>query len=189
VISDTETSLKLLANFPDYENWQDKSVINQPSSSMGPYSKQYNKIRCHNCGEAGHKSTYCQEDPLAEEERNKLLAEDPHYNQQNMTVLCFKCNHYGHYANVCPSKGKLAKDDDVEMVVIPDPAPWEIPVIMPPAVEDLSKIADKSPLPGPLGTQAMQKLTGCRIEDLPISLEQVYKSLHVFLLTAPLKQA
>lgn len=102
VIADMETTLKYLANFPDSENWQDRTAIQQPSHQMSIYHKSMNSIRCHNCGEAGHKSTYCQEEPLPSEQRDRLLAEDPKYNQQNMTVLCFKCSHYGHYANVCP---------------------------------------------------------------------------------------
>lgn len=70
-----------------------------------------NRIRCHNCGELGHKSTYCQEEPLSQEEKIRVLADDPDYNKQNMTVLCFKCKHYGHYANVCPLKGQQGLDN------------------------------------------------------------------------------
>ena len=63
------------------------------------------RVRCYNCGEIGHKSSYCIEEPLSNEEKQKILAEDNFYNEQNRTVLCFKCKLYGHYANFCPSKG------------------------------------------------------------------------------------
>ena len=104
IIADTETTLALLANFPNEENWSDKTAMPN-SGSMNMFSKSMTRVRCHNCGELGHKSTYCQEDPLTQEDKIKILAEDNQYNQQNMTVLCFKCKHYGHYANVCPMRG------------------------------------------------------------------------------------
>lgn len=74
---------------------------------MGMFSKNMGRVRCHNCGDLGHKSTFCQEEQLSQEERIKILAQDPGYNTQNMAVLCFKCKHYGHYANVCPMRGQV----------------------------------------------------------------------------------
>jgi hypothetical protein len=38
------------------------------------------KVRCHNCGVEGHKSTFCQEDPITQEELNAILAKDDVYN-------------------------------------------------------------------------------------------------------------
>lgn len=52
-IADLETTLSTLANFPPEENWVDK---NSMPTHMG---KPAQKIRCHNCGQPGHKSTYC----------------------------------------------------------------------------------------------------------------------------------
>ncbi len=63
LIADNETTLKILANFPDNENWADKNAMSSShqSQSHQPWIKQMNKVRCHKCGEVGHKSTYCQE--------------------------------------------------------------------------------------------------------------------------------
>lgn len=156
---------------------------------MGIYQKPMTRIRCHNCGEAGHKSTYCQEDPLPEEERNRLLAEDPHYNQQNMTVLCFKCSHYGHYANVCPMKGKIQKDEDVQMLLEHEQQQWEPPKsVLPQPLEIEQSLTQLSTLmEGSKGdkpaARPVHTLTGCRIEDLPISFEQIFLSLQAYVVT------
>lgn len=68
IISDSDSSLRMLANFPEAENWADKNIlaVNQ-GNFMG---KMMIKVRCHRCGEVGHKSTYCQEDPISPEELN-----------------------------------------------------------------------------------------------------------------------
>jgi cleavage and polyadenylation specificity factor subunit 4 len=80
VIADSDTTLKILANFPDKENWSDRNAISSQQASTGMYTKNLQRVRCHNCGDIGHKSTYCLEDPLSNEEKQKVLAEDIVYN-------------------------------------------------------------------------------------------------------------
>ncbi len=65
VIADSDTTLKVLANFPDKENWSDRNALQQQAPAMSIFAKQMQRVRCHNCGQVGHKSTYCQEDPLS----------------------------------------------------------------------------------------------------------------------------
>jgi len=65
VIADVDTTLKILARFTDKEDWQDKNAIQQ--NSFHPGMKPKTKVRCHICGDVGHKSTYCQEDPISAE--------------------------------------------------------------------------------------------------------------------------
>ena len=71
LIADTDTTLKILANFPEDENWLDKSALQQSLPNV-----YKTRIRCHNCGELGHKSTFCQEEPIDPEIIKKLLQED-----------------------------------------------------------------------------------------------------------------
>ncbi|CDW77342.1 protein cpsf-4 [Stylonychia lemnae] len=108
VIADNETTLKILANFPDNENWFDKNALSQShqQQQQQPWQKAMVKVRCHRCGSVGHKSTYCQEEQITPEQLNQILAEDEQYNMQNRAVLCFKCKRYGHYANVCPTRSQ-----------------------------------------------------------------------------------
>ena len=75
VIADSDATLKILANFPDKENWSDRNAYQQISANS-MFAKAMPRVRCHNCGELGHKSTYCQEEPLSQEEKCKILAED-----------------------------------------------------------------------------------------------------------------
>jgi len=97
--------LTALANFPEEENWTDKlAVAALTGQNLLPFQKPMMNVRCHRCGDTGHKSTYCQEDQITQDDLNRILAEDDQYNVQNQTVLCFKCKRYGHYANVCPTK-------------------------------------------------------------------------------------
>jgi len=60
-------------------------------ANFNPYLRSQPKIRCHNCGEEGHKSTYCQNPQILPEELQKILDQDLEYQTQNVTVLCFKC--------------------------------------------------------------------------------------------------
>lgn len=80
VIADSDTTLKILANFPDKENWSDRNAISSQQASTGMFTKNMQRVRCHNCGDIGHKSTYCLEEPLSNEEKQKVLAEDNVYN-------------------------------------------------------------------------------------------------------------
>ena len=101
-------SLGKLANFPAECDWLDRSTIRSAkedeSSSKRLQQKTQARIRCHNCGVVGHKSTYCQEDACDPEELNRLLAEDKEYSAHNKGVMCFFCQLYGHYSNVCPER-------------------------------------------------------------------------------------
>ena len=51
VISENDSNLRVLANFEDveFENIQPQYPVKKNSLT----------VRCHNCGEVGHKSTYC----------------------------------------------------------------------------------------------------------------------------------
>ena len=62
------------------------------------------KFICYRCGETGHKSTYCQEDPISVEELDTITAQNPENNLVHMKVVCFSCHQKGHYANACPLK-------------------------------------------------------------------------------------
>jgi cleavage and polyadenylation specificity factor subunit 4 len=79
VIADSDTTLKILANFPDKENWTDRNAISSQQPAI--YQKNMQRVRCYNCGEIGHKSSYCIEEPLSAEEKQKILAEDNYYNE------------------------------------------------------------------------------------------------------------
>lgn len=55
VIIDDQASLKELANFPDEENWKLHASTSSKTAPLG-----YNHaVICHNCGQKGHKATYC----------------------------------------------------------------------------------------------------------------------------------
>lgn len=110
---DVALSLAKLANFPTEYDWIDKPNRKEDSDSAPPKRTSVhngkpalppNRIRCHNCGVIGHKSTYCQEEPRDQDELNELLAEDKEFNSQSKGVMCFYCQLYGHYANVCPER-------------------------------------------------------------------------------------
>lgn len=70
VIIDEMTTLKQLANFPDSENWPKNRSF-----------RIHDKVVCHNCGERGHKSTYCQKDKV------DVIIE----RNENGRVRCFGC--------------------------------------------------------------------------------------------------
>lgn len=76
VVIDEDTSLKLLANFPDSENWPRPSDL-QEKIETNPYNRRDMKpkqpIICHHCGEHGHKQTYCQEEKIDKDELKKIL--------------------------------------------------------------------------------------------------------------------
>lgn len=80
MIADQDTTLATLANFPEKENWSDKNAFNIPPNQIFPGQKPMTKVRCHNCGQTGHKSTYCQEEPITKDELHKILAQDEMYN-------------------------------------------------------------------------------------------------------------
>lgn len=48
----------------------------------------------------GHKSTYCQEPKLSEQQLNELVMQNPSTN----SVVCFACHQTGHYSTTCPQK-------------------------------------------------------------------------------------
>ena len=55
-------SLKEIANFPEAENW----IHHQMSGYYGRMALKPGQkpTICHNCGQEGHKSTYCQEEKI-----------------------------------------------------------------------------------------------------------------------------
>ena len=95
VIIDEQTSLSQIANFPESE-----STIASPNKSQK--STTHKLTICHNCGQEGHKSTYCQEDKIDKVNLQKILESTMHMGHDR--VLCFNCSTYGHYANMCPLK-------------------------------------------------------------------------------------
>ena len=109
---DNLLSLGGLANFPSDVDWIDRPVSNNGrggrdeghhrGNKMGNVTSS--KIRCHNCGEVGHKSTYCQEKACDQETLIKLIGEDKEHSALNKGVICHYCQMYGHYATVCPER-------------------------------------------------------------------------------------
>jgi len=90
VVIDEQASLRMLANFPDSENWVQHSFT---ANHKGQHGLQ--QVICHNCGEPGHKSTFCLEDPIDP----KKIDIDPTCMKQTQ---CFHCKQMGHYASHCP---------------------------------------------------------------------------------------
>ena len=76
---------------------------NQVANPFGTKSMNQKVPICYNCGQKGHKSTYCQENKIDESVLDKIR-EDNKIHGTNDKVMCFHCNQYGHYANVCPHK-------------------------------------------------------------------------------------
>lgn len=63
------------------------------------------KIICHKCAVEGHKSTYCQEEKISDDQLNAKLTQHSSTNIINTpNVTCFSCYQKGHYANACPLK-------------------------------------------------------------------------------------
>lgn len=112
VIIDDDTSLKQIANFPDSENW---AQIPQPGSQGFQGRQQYGRQQhhkptiCHNCGVAGHRSTFCQEERLEQSKLDEIISNTKFGG--NERVLCFNCSEHGHYASLCPKrKERIMKD-------------------------------------------------------------------------------
>ena len=59
---------------------------------------------CFRCGVMGHKSTYCQEEQICDEQLSQILAHVQQNSSSQINVTCFCCNQKGHYANLCPFK-------------------------------------------------------------------------------------
>ena len=76
LVPEADLTLQRLGNFHPDENWIDKALrTNTPQVGA--------KVRCHNCGQLGHKSTYCQETYIGHEEISLLLKEDDTFVRQN----------------------------------------------------------------------------------------------------------
>jgi cleavage and polyadenylation specificity factor subunit 4 len=103
VIMDSECKLSTLTNFPKdhYYEWVDKAAKNHPLRSS---SNQM--ILCHNCGQKGHKNTFCQNAPLSNEQKQLLFASDQTYQMNAIHIHCYKCKERGHYADACPKKNQ-----------------------------------------------------------------------------------
>jgi hypothetical protein len=105
LINPQDLSLSVLGNHPLEEDWIDK--FNHYSKHSVPnYTRQFDQqlIICHRCGEEGHKSTFCQEEKISEEELNAKLSSNPLYLQAIENKTCFLCKQKGHYAEYCPTK-------------------------------------------------------------------------------------
>lgn len=70
LISPQDMQLMILANFPQDENWIDNKLHLQNVMPSGPRGGMidFNKPICHRCGSEGHKSTYCQDDKIEQEQ-------------------------------------------------------------------------------------------------------------------------
>ena len=96
MIKHDQLSLVALANFPTDYDWADRNSRKDDETGNskrypGKTGQSQSRIRCHHCGELGHKSTYCQEEACDPDELNKLLAEDKEQNPQSKGVMCFFC--------------------------------------------------------------------------------------------------
>ena len=91
------TSLGNLANYPHSEDWVDFTTAKRPG-----FPDNHHIIRCHKCGERGHKSTFCQEPKMDKDDLIKLLSQDQ--DNRVSAVTCNYCQKQGHYASVCPQK-------------------------------------------------------------------------------------
>ena len=60
VISGADSSLAKLANFSNNDDWKDLKFSQQSETAY---------LICHNCGQIGHKSTYCQEEAIPKEQK------------------------------------------------------------------------------------------------------------------------
>lgn len=70
-------------------------------------------IKCHNCGEMGHKATVCpalKKEEAIPNRHAQMAFNNPAQNQGQSKqfrpldqVTCFKCGQKGHYANKCPA--------------------------------------------------------------------------------------
>mmetsp|Transcript_28470 Transcript_28470/g.21277 ORF Transcript_28470/g.21277 Transcript_28470/m.21277 type:complete len:99 (-) Transcript_28470:174-470(-) len=63
VIADKDMTLRILASFPENEDFQDKNAFFGNGAFL-PGLKSQQPVICHRCGKEGHKSTYCQEEQL-----------------------------------------------------------------------------------------------------------------------------
>ena len=98
-----DLSLSRLANFPANFNWVDGTltqIMRTPN-----YVKKFDKsVICFNCGELGHKSTYCQEQKMPQEQISSIVEQNPEISTVILRVICFYCKENGHYADKCPYK-------------------------------------------------------------------------------------
>jgi len=80
IIIEQQSSLKQLANYPDQEDWVQSTGPYNPKGSSIPNMS----VVCHNCGQKGHKSTYCIEERVNGE---NIPIDNTHAN-----VMCYSCN-------------------------------------------------------------------------------------------------
>ena len=81
-LAEEDLSLSTLANFHRQLDWIDSKAVQRLEKENAQDSLQA-RVRCHNCGQVGHKSTYCQEEQIELENLQKLLALDEDYLKQN----------------------------------------------------------------------------------------------------------
>lgn len=67
MVSPKDLCLSTIANMPAEFNWP------LGHSTVTVASNRGQKIVCHKCGVEGHKSTYCQEDKLSEDQLQMLF--------------------------------------------------------------------------------------------------------------------
>ena len=101
MLQPSDLKLSTLANFPVSEDWIDGKIHIKPDT--GGYGNQKGLI-CHRCGRPGHKSTYCQDDKITDEELNEIIQRNPMSHMNTAQTLCFNCKQKGHYADKCPLK-------------------------------------------------------------------------------------
>lgn len=81
IVADVDLTLSTLANFSREEDWIDKNAVAAITGhNLLPFHKPMINVLCHRCGKTGHKSTYCQDEQISQEELNTILGEDELYN-------------------------------------------------------------------------------------------------------------
>ena len=59
---------------------------------MGYHNDKDNTLICHKCGGKGHKSTYCQEEKISEEEFKRIQSDNPDSQRLGEKTICFSCH-------------------------------------------------------------------------------------------------
>lgn len=109
--SDIKTEDQFLSEMRAFSYAKKSPVIVTDNFSTGPEAKRHKppdyRIKCHYCGNLGHKVMECQKRIKFGKQRN---TRNPNESQSAATskVICFKCREEGHIAPSCPMlrKGK-----------------------------------------------------------------------------------
>jgi len=96
--------MRLAGGFHPDENWIDNKRYQEDQLTE--------QVICHQCGQPGHKSTYCQEPKIEQQKLYQIQLQNPISAVSNLHVTCFHCGVKGHYASFCPQRaGQLQPKD------------------------------------------------------------------------------